>query len=811
MHIVVLFLQSTIYIKQINHKTMKYKILLVSLLLFCANSLFGQFGSIEDFKSGFEEFNKRVGIEKVYLHFDKSDYDAGDNIWFKAYLLDDKSNSLPEDSLNLYVDFIDSRGNIVENLVMLAVNGTAWGGINLFDSMPEGNYKIRAYTDRMLQYDKGSAYEKHFYIHSFGYENFIPQSDIRLNKRLNKFLEKKSAEFSLFLFPEGGNLVEGLVNRIAFKASDGLGKGISLEGEVLDSKGNIVEKFSAPAHGYGTFKLKPLAGDTYKVRAYLGGSSPKDFALPELFKSGYVMHLTYGEKTLNMSISASPSLPVSETGSLYLVIHNRGTIEMEEIIEITNGSFAKSYNLNDFSDGINQLTLFNKDFVPIAQRLFFVNPREIVSFNANLFFQEHEKNKFLQLVLQSTDQEGNPVQGNYSLSVQSGDFTPVNSSENILNYMTISSELKGVNNEITKQIYGVDNPEEFIDLLMLTHGWRRFSLNDLLKKDGQIVEKTFPPGLIIKGKLFDPVSRQYLPNYPVQLTLKGNYNKSLKAVTNPDGEFVFDNLLFEGPLKIELFARRTPGGGFPIFEVSNPERRTDITDFVRANRITEKGTRWKKPKANARFAGTGNETMDEPKSLYGSPDQTIVIDSRLVNYRSILHVLQDKAVGFTIQDGQINFRGPSSVMLSSSPIFMLDGSMIDQSAFMIMSPSELQRIEIFKGANTAIFGVRGTNGAIIGYSRRYSGSVNGTREMVVQGFHTPVDYYDNIVKTNVLKPGVNYTKTIQWDPLVKSNENGEAINIFPFPDGISRFKVIIEGVAADGKIGFGEFIYEFRK
>lgn len=791
---------------------MKYKILLITLFLklLIAKSLFGQFATIEAFKSGFEEFNNRVRTEKVYMHFDKSDYYAGDNIWFKAYLLDGNSKELSEDSLNLYVDFIDSRGSIIENLVMLIVNGTAWGAINLFDSMPEGNYRILAYTDRMKLYDNESAYEKHFYIHNPGYENLIPQTDIRENRRYNKELEKKSIEFSIFFFPEGGSVVEGLVNQIAFKASDGLGKGISVEGDVVDSKGNIVEKFIAPAHGYGTFKLQPLAGENYKVMVSSGGSSPKEFALPGIVKSGYVMHMTQGE-TMSLNISASPSLPVSGTISLYLVFHNRGTIAKEEAIEITNGTFTKSYNLNDFPDGINHITLFNEDFVPISQRLFFVNPREFISFNANLYFQEHEKSKLLQLVLQSTDQEGNPVQGNYSLSVQSGNFPPINSSENILNYVTISSELKGVNEEITKQINGVTNPGEFIDLLMLTHGWRRFSLNDLLKKDGQFSENTFLPGLIIKGKLFDPVSRQYLPNYPVQLTLKGGYNKSISVITNPDGEFVFNNLLFEGPLKVELFARRTPGGGFPVFEVSNQDRMADVVTFGRANRVTEKGPGWKKPKTNARFTGTGNETMDEPKSLYGSPDQTIVIDSRLANYRSIRDVLQDKAVGFTIQGGEINFRGPSSVMLSSSPIFMLDGSMIDQSAFMLMSPAELQRIEIFKGASAAIFGVRGTNGAIVGYSRRYSGSVNGIRELVVQGFHTPVDYYDNIVKIDVSKQGVNYIKTIQWDPLIKSNENGEAINIFPFPEGLNRFKVVIEGVGADGKIGFGEFIYEFRK
>ncbi|RZJ19802.1 MAG: TonB-dependent receptor, partial [Acinetobacter sp.] len=54
-----------------------------------------------------DEFSSKYAQEKVYLHLDKPYYAIGDNIWFKAYIVNAKT-SLPSTlSKILYVELIN--------------------------------------------------------------------------------------------------------------------------------------------------------------------------------------------------------------------------------------------------------------------------------------------------------------------------------------------------------------------------------------------------------------------------------------------------------------------------------------------------------------------------------------------------------------------------------------------------------------------------------------------------------------------------------------------------------------------------------
>ena len=82
---------------------MKNSILFVLVMTaLCTRSSFGkdiflQFTSIDD--------SVRV-IEKVYLHTDRHTYYPGDDIWFKAYLIDASDRLLSDHSNNLHVEII---------------------------------------------------------------------------------------------------------------------------------------------------------------------------------------------------------------------------------------------------------------------------------------------------------------------------------------------------------------------------------------------------------------------------------------------------------------------------------------------------------------------------------------------------------------------------------------------------------------------------------------------------------------------------------------------------------------------------------
>jgi TonB-dependent SusC/RagA subfamily outer membrane receptor len=95
-------------------------------------------------------------IEKVHLHLDKPYYTAGDDIWFKAYVITGAIHQLQADSGILNVELIDERDSIKQSLKLQLHNGLAYGDFALPDTLHEGNYRIRAYTQYMM--NAGSNY-----------------------------------------------------------------------------------------------------------------------------------------------------------------------------------------------------------------------------------------------------------------------------------------------------------------------------------------------------------------------------------------------------------------------------------------------------------------------------------------------------------------------------------------------------------------------------------------------------------------------------------------------------------------------------
>ncbi len=96
-----------------------------------------------------EEYTKKYPTEKVHIHLDKPYYAIGDDIWFKAYVVDGKTAEPTSLSNILYVELINERDSLQKQLRIAMKGGIAWGDFKLTDSLDEGNYRIRAYTQWM--------------------------------------------------------------------------------------------------------------------------------------------------------------------------------------------------------------------------------------------------------------------------------------------------------------------------------------------------------------------------------------------------------------------------------------------------------------------------------------------------------------------------------------------------------------------------------------------------------------------------------------------------------------------------------------
>ena len=125
----------------------------LTLFLLLGISLFSAFKMEDDpfslLLKKMEKYNQKNLQEKVHLHLDKPYYAIGDDIWFKAYVVNTLDGHPSNISNILHVELINEADSIKRQLLLPLTGGVTWGDFKLADSLSEGNYRIRAYTQWM--------------------------------------------------------------------------------------------------------------------------------------------------------------------------------------------------------------------------------------------------------------------------------------------------------------------------------------------------------------------------------------------------------------------------------------------------------------------------------------------------------------------------------------------------------------------------------------------------------------------------------------------------------------------------------------
>jgi len=102
--------------------------------------------------------------QKLYLHFDKPYYAAGERMWFRAYLLNANKNTPDTTNTPVYVELINSSDSIISRKKLQCLDGCYNGSFALHELLPEGIYQVRAYTNWMRNAGNGYFYHRQFFI-----------------------------------------------------------------------------------------------------------------------------------------------------------------------------------------------------------------------------------------------------------------------------------------------------------------------------------------------------------------------------------------------------------------------------------------------------------------------------------------------------------------------------------------------------------------------------------------------------------------------------------------------------------------------
>jgi hypothetical protein len=747
-----------------------------------------------------------AGPPKLYLHLDNSYYMAGDYIWFKAYLLDGVTHKPESGSVNVYVELINSRGDLLKKQMLKSENGISWGDFKLSDSIPDGNYMLRAYTNPMREMGEDYLFHRQIYVSNPHFKNYIRTREVWANRLFNRQLDRKSRRIDFAFFPEGGQLIRGLPARLAFEARDELGRSLGSEGVIINSRGEPVARFESSVAGRGYIMFNPLDTVGYTASVSIEGTRRmQSFNLPPVFKEGISLRVDPSDEGYRVQL-ATNSRRITEAGPVYyLMAHSRGEILFRETVGFGNGRAESFIPADLLYQGVSEVFVMSPDSMLMARRLVFVPEEDRLG--AEITSVRWDEGQ-CHVEIAIDDSQSFPFRGSYSLSVRAlgkEALQHLDPGAESRSFVLLESDLGRTIDEIPNlNGPGTTGGGDVVDLLMLTSRWDRMSLQEIVSGEqiGVNFDKTY--GMTISGHLIHPANDKPVANHRVSLIIRNGFVDNLSAVTNREGEFEFTDLLYNGMVTIELSSEELTEGYFPriyldVGQLQEPVFRMDFTTLPQE--VTRKGLIWKRVRRQQESPYRIPEFYSPSKSYYGQPSQTIYVSERVEDYKTVLDVLLQRATGLTYHQGRLIFRGVSSVVFSNEPLFILDGNAADRGTFLTTSARDVHRIEIFRGANAVIFGMRGTNGAIVAYTRRGGMYGRPGYEFTMGGFYIPREFStEKAGNIYWARENEHYNPTLFWEPDIRPDSRSNKRFSFTPVDGIDHYKITLEGVGAGGQI-----------
>lgn len=261
------------------------------------------------------QFDHAFPREKVYLHLDNNAYMVGETMWLKAYVV--RASSLQPTTLSgvLYVELLNADGDLVERKLLQVDEGQAYGEFKLDMPVRAGFYEVRAYTREMLNWGSEACFSR--VIPVFEKNEGRAETALEIPRPENEhdlapghsrpYDFKRRGEVFVDFYPEGGNMVKGMVGRVAFRASDAQGRGLTGGLSLFTADGRKVQDIVPEHDGMGLFMLSPEAQGGYVK--YTDGENEQRFPLPEPQSAGYVLTADVEEDGVTLLIQRSEMQP----------------------------------------------------------------------------------------------------------------------------------------------------------------------------------------------------------------------------------------------------------------------------------------------------------------------------------------------------------------------------------------------------------------------------------------------------------------------------------------------------------------------
>ncbi|UIR56620.1 carboxypeptidase regulatory-like domain-containing protein [Sphingobacterium sp. SRCM116780] len=637
-------------------------------------------------------------------------------------------------------------------------------------------------------------------------------------------------------FPEGGDLLAGVAKNVAFKAVSSEGKGVSVKGNIVDSKGKQVAEFSDAGLGMGYFNLLPLANEKYEAVLKFSNGQERKFKLPEVTQNkANVVFIKQDETNVNMAIVTSEeNFAKQPNQSYYVLVQSNGHLVYAAQANMKGATAMIVIPKERLPNGIAQVSLLSTSGKVISERLVFVNSEKLLDINLAVNKQQYKAKEKVNLKL-SVLNNGQKYPGSYSISVIDESKVPYDDNQDlsIVSNFLLTSDLKGYV-ESPNFYFNEKNADKdkALNALLMTQGFRRFEYQDLINEKLPVLSFMPEQGIEIAGTLRLNTGRA-VPNGGLLLSIP---SKSIRKDTYTDakGRFVFKDLVFSDSSKVTVNARGNDNyrslvinmdqSYYPEIDKNNAYKNNFVLNIDKtiAPYLENSKKEYRKSILLDEVAITGVQkkviTNKDFPSISGlsMPEHRIEAD-RLAGCNVLTMCLTTLLTGITY-DSQTqkyyvtrDYNGGSRVPVQ----FFLNGMAIDEPGLNGINVIDIEGIEIFlKDDLGTVSRMYQNNGVVSIYTKKVEKKPrmslteiekllpkSNVIDLFPLGYIKERKFYQPKYETAESKAVNDLRTTIYWNPKVEVTETGEAALEFYNADGNGQYKIIVEGMDQTGNVG----------
>ena len=857
-----------------------FAVTIFALTLLSATSLKAQddtFSRLKSFAAHIVHFNNNCPQEKVFLHFDNEAYYLGETIWFSAYVVDAGTLLPIAKSRVLYVELLTPDGDIIASNKLKLVAGRCYGflsligrsetfsegfsnKINVINALRSGFYEVRAYTREMQNFGEGCYFSRVFPVYDapetdgdYSQMQFTTTKTTRSTETRKK--SKKADNLNMEFYPEGGNLVEGIESRIAFKATDAYGLPAKITDINIDGK-----KIAIQHEGMGCFTYTPIAGGERDVNIQYEGNSYK-FKLPKAQKEGYTMQVDNIQKdSIRIDIHRNKAYPATIGATLMC----RSNLAYFDTLHWNNNKAHISISKEKLLPGVQQITLFTEKGEIISERMLFVrNDKMPNNINIAINSDKGSYKPFEKIKIETkvTDTAGNPIETFMSLTVRDGDIdNGGNYVDNICTDLLLSSDLKGY---IANPGYYFESDDEShnkaLDLLMMVQGWRRYEWQTMAGVKPFEITNYLEEGISIDGEAL-ALSRNK-PLKDIKVSMKafspdGKYVQGQNVITNEKGEFNFkledfyddwrlvlslveEDSKQDKDVKLKKDARikinRSPMEQLRVYApwetnapkpiVYYPTSTTPITDATQVQDfLVLPGITIKEEEdlldCEAYFVQEESESLYDKGELLGNVNEYLT--KKAPKYFNSVAADGNNEISID----RLYYKNKEVTFIPMRFEGSVWGSTVPSTSSGLIDLEEVEYILFFNNPfayehlrlshknmypNSPLLDINSTNPGerkylVLIFPRKRRGAtykIIGQRATYVEGYSTIKEFYSPDYKNAPLPGETDYRRTLYWNPLLRTDSTGTAKAEFYNNGRCHIIKCDAATITPKGKIGCG--------